>query len=242
MALPFLILSTAADRRLALADGPSHYRPSGSGRTLSAALAIGIAGGVGATLMLALVVPAIIDQPPGTFVTRNIPLPKPADPVIEPVPQPQEVRERTVTTVDPLVRLPQLTDTRMTLPPTLPDYGDVTVDPGRGLGTGIVRPVDPPPAPLFVDAVRDPRFARSFQPAYPPALERQEIEGRCPVSVTVAPTGRVSAIRDNGCAHELFFNSTRRQALSDWRFRPATRDGIAVESTQTLTVTFRIDR
>ncbi len=167
-----------------------------------------------------------------------MPVDPPVDnkPVVE-----QPVRDRTVTMTE--TRFDPLPDNREFVFEAGPlDIGEVTIDPGLGNGGGVFRPVDPPPVPVFRAATRDPRFARSFQPSYPPALERQEIEGRCPVSVTIAPSGRVSAVRDNGCAHELFFSATQRQAMANWRFRPATRDGVPIESTETLTVTFRIDQ
>ena len=38
-----------------------------------------------------------------------------------------------------------------------------------------------------------------------------------------------------------FAKATEKQALKAWRFKPATRDGIAVEDWQTLTVRFDIN-
>lgn len=240
MALPFLILS-AASREAAFATNTGGYRPGGAHRPFAAALSLAIAGGIGATLMLALVIPKAIDEivdEPWTTITVPAAKPDPIDdtPVVD-----QQPRDRTVTMVDRRVDLRTDSSNDFTFETGPLDFGDVTVDPGLGNGGGVVRPVDPPPAPVFRAATRDPRFSRSFQPSYPPALERQEIEGRCPVSVTVAASGRVSAVRDLGCAHALFFSSTQRQAMANWRFRPATRDGAPIESTETLTVTFRID-
>lgn len=240
MALPFLILS-AASREAAFATSAGGYRPGGAHRPVAAALSLAVVGGVGATLMLALVIPAAFED--NLPVSEWVNIPMPADPPADETPVvDQQPRDRTVTMVDQRVDLRTDTSNDFTFETGPLDFGDVTVDPGLGNGGGVVRPVDPPPVPLFRAATRDPRFARSFQPSYPPALERQEIEGRCPVSVTIAPSGRVSAVRDVGCAHELFFSSTQRQAMANWRFRPATRDGVPVESTETLTVTFRIDQ
>jgi len=38
-----------------------------------------------------------------------------------------------------------------------------------------------------------------------------------------------------------FFEATRTQALRHWRFQPATRDGIPVESWRTMTVKFKLE-
>lgn len=238
MALPFLILSSAA-RAPALADGPALYRPGGAHRTFSAALALAIAGGVGASLVLALVVPAFVEPEIETTTVVNIPMPSPPPP--KPVDAVETPPDRSVITLPPVDRpVPPTNDdnqvTRELLPPT--------VDPGPVIGTdsgggGIVLP-DPPRPPLFRAAQRDSRFAERFQPAYPPSREREGIEGRCPVTVTIAASGRVTNVVSNGCTDSAFFASTERQALRHWRFRPATRDGVAVESTQDIAVTFRI--
>lgn len=237
MALPFLILS-AASREAAFATNVGGYRPGGAHRPFAAALSLAIAGGVGATLMLALVIPEFAGRSLDPIDATNIPIPpKPTvdDPVVD-----QPVRDRTVTLTE--TRFDPLLDTSrdFTFETRPIDFGEVTVDPGFGSGGGIVRPVDPPP--VLRDATRDMRFSRDFQPAYPSAREREGIEGRCPVTVTIAPSGRVSRVVSNGCADSAFFAATERQALNRWRFRPATRDGVAVESTQDIAVTFQMPR
>lgn len=237
MALPFLILSSAA-RMPALADGPSVYRAGGAHRPFSAALALAIAGGVGAALVVALVAPAFVMPEDEGLIVVNTPIDTPR---IEPDKTQQVEAEpvRSVITMpdrDPLVvtrDAPQVVRTEFPPIDTGPVIGTETV------GGAIVLP-EPPRPPLFRDATRDPRFAERFQPAYPPSREREGIEGRCPVTVTIAASGRVTNVASNGCTDSAFFAATERQALRHWRFRPATRDGVAVESTQNLAVTFRI--
>ncbi len=237
MALPFLILSSAS-RAPALAGGPTVYRPGGAHRTFSAALALTIAGGVGASLVLALVVPAFVVPDDEGMIVINTPI---EPPKVEPEKTKAAQPTRSVITLsprDPIVETKQVPQVfREFIPP---------LDPGPIVGTetiggGIALP-DPPRTPIFRAATRDPRFADRFQPAYPSARERDGIEGRCPVTVTIAPSGRVSAVANNGCADSAFFSATERQALRTWRFRPATRDGLAVESTQDIAVTFQMPR
>ncbi len=240
MALPFLILSTAA-RQPVLAGGASGYRTGSAHRAVSAGLAIAIAGSVGAALILALVVPSMEARVPGILLGGNIEVPPPTvEQEVEPAPRQQ---------TQPLtIPRPQIL-----IPPTV-DYADIMeaeIDPfpptggtsgGSGLGGGgVVERVPDPLPPVWRTASRDPRFADRFQPDYPTAMEREGVEGRCPVSVTIAASGRVTAVRDNGCATAEFFRATERQALRHWRFRAATRDGVAVESTQEVAVTFRIE-
>jgi len=58
------------------------------------------------------------------------------------------------------------------------------------------------------------------------------------VRVLVGTDGRVKAIERVSATSDAFFAATRRQALSQWRFRPATRDGVGVESWYRMSVTF----
>ncbi|MBX9731987.1 MAG: energy transducer TonB [Sphingomonas sp.] len=53
--------------------------------------------------------------------------------------------------------------------------------------------------------------------------------------------GRVSAVERVSATSDDFFETTRRTALSKWRFRPATRDGAPVERWRVMRVTFRIE-
>lgn len=235
MALPFLILS-AASREAAFATNVGGYRPGGAHRPVAAALSLTIAGGIGAALVFALVAPSIEEFFPAPMTGTNIPV-EPVEP--EPTPQPTaQPPVSIITGVRPLVEVPRFT------PPVIgeivPDPGPLTtvIPPDFGNGGGVV--IAPPHVPVFRTATRNSRYADRFQPAYPPAMERQEIEGRCPVNVTISASGRVTAVRDNGCANETFFNATQRQAMSNWRFNPATRDGLAVESTQDIAVKFEI--
>ncbi len=112
---------------------------------------------------------------------------------------------------------------------------------GFGGGT-IVEPVltpDPPP-PVMVQAKADPRFVAGFQPPYPAAMLRQQMEGSVTVRVTIGSDGRVIDVAMISTADPAFFEATRRQALSKWRFLPATRDGVAVSSERVMTVHFHI--
>lgn len=224
---------------LAATNGPSLYQSGGRHRTISAALALGSVGIVVAGLMTALVAPEIMTPAAGPLITYNDPLPVPPEP--DPQPQPDPTRHDSVlTSPRPKLDIPIASEG-----PTIVDPIDFTIPPlggvGSGGGTGDVSEIITPP-PIFTAARRNPRFAGSFQPPYPAALERERVTGRCPVSVTIAPSGRVSAVRDMGCTDPAFFRATQNQALNRWRFEPATRGGVAMESTLTQTVVFRIDQ
>ena len=70
--------------------------------------------------------------------------------------------------------------------------------------------------------------------------ERLQQDGRVRVRITIGADGRVTAIEQLSATHEAFWRATQRQAMSRWRFRPATVDGRPIASTMVMTVTFRI--
>lgn len=207
----------------------------------SLSIAVAINGGVLAALFLAAPewVPGYVEPP--ALTTRNIPLPP------EPIPIPPEPLPTTDTTPllqpapAPLPR-PDAPRPMVDVPNTGPviDFGPLRpplppIGPG-GTGTG-TRPVETP-APVMVGVSPDPRFADRFQPAYPPSEQREGRDGQVVLRVLVGADGRVKAVERVSATSDAFFTATRRQALSQWRFRPATRDGAAIESWYRMSVTF----
>lgn len=243
MALPLLMLARGtalavqpADMRFAYGQGGQRHR------LLSGAMAMALTGGVFALLTAGLVIPRITEILDGPLVTHAVPPPPPAD-TPEATPEAEQPRqpETQLTTVRTALEIPPLAQGPVVAPfegPTLPPIIDPVPNFDRG---PLTRPADPPAhVPVLTGAARDPRFADRFQPAYPPAMERAERAGVCRVSVTVTPSGRVSAVRQLSCDDPAFFRATERQALSQWRFRPATRDGVPVEAMLEQTVRFQL--
>ncbi|WP_238147137.1 energy transducer TonB [Rhizorhabdus dicambivorans] len=117
----------------------------------------------------------------------------------------------------------------------------LTFDPTPPPRTEPLPPAIPAiPDPVFITATIDPAAMPRFQPDYPPELIRADIEGTATVRVLIGVDGRVKSVELVSAAHPGFFEATRRQALRYWKFKPATRDGIAVESWRTMTVRFNI--
>lgn len=168
---------------------------------------------------------------------------------IEPPPPPNDPPQ---TQADPLIRTmskarePIIPDPFVLPPPSdgLKGAGSSGSDSGLGGGSGdgtvITPPIDPP-APIFVDAAIDPRALAGFQPDYPGAMIRQGMEGTVRVRVTISAEGRVTEIENLSATDAAFWLATRRHALRQWRFRPATRDGVAVGSSKILTVRFNLE-
>jgi periplasmic protein TonB len=103
--------------------------------------------------------------------------------------------------------------------------------------------VEPPLTPITTPVRVDATFVRGaeIQPPYPSALARQEIEGVVTVRVLIGTDGRIKAVEQVSATDPEFFEATKRQALRHWRFKPATSDGVPIESWREMTVRFRLE-
>jgi len=212
----------------------------------SAALVVLMHGAGIAALLLAGTHIVRPPEKPVTEVTNVTPTPIPVE--IEPEPQtrePQPERQTHQSRLDTVDNTPLPTlgpvVTGPPIPPQ-PPVGDIA--PERQpleqviLPPRIDPPAPPPPPPVRVSARIN---TSNLQPPYPASLQREQIEGSATVRVTIGADGRVVSVQKVSATHELFYTATARHAQARWRFRPATVDGRAVESTQTMTVQFRLD-
>lgn len=160
----------------------------------------------------------------------------PTDPIPDPVrPSPQTARtephQTTITQTETLIdthvtgQTVDLTDH----PPSIPDV----TPPGHGieLASTVVPPVRHEARLLGND----------LQPPYPASEQRAQREGVVRIRVTIGSDGRVTAVERLSATSDAFWLATQRQALSRWRFRPATLDGHPVEGSQVMTVQFRLE-
>ena len=195
--------------------------------------------GLPAALVVAVALsPMIMVTPPksepilGTLIEIDKPL-DPPPPKTEKDVTPTPRNASATDAVKPIDNAVILSDNSVVEGPVFPDV--IPVDPGPP-----VKPVDPPAPPKLVLAELDSRFARNFQPDYPASEQRREIEGRAKVRVLIGTDGRVKAVELISTDSPGFFEETRRRALAKWRFKPATRGGVAEESWKVMTVHFQI--
>jgi periplasmic protein TonB len=207
--------------------------------------AVAINGGLIAAIMLISVTVAPNKKVPDTKVIN-----------VENTPVPPEIKEEVKTdkpvippiyTPDPVIKLktpqPDMTVTnKLPEAPILPEAGSLGETPqiAAAVIPPVIKPVPVPPVPIFKSAQRDARFMRNFQPDYPLGMLQREIEGNVTIKVLIGPDGRVRQATILSAATPEFGAATQKQALKEWRFKPATRDGQPVEDWQTLTVTFKI--
>ena len=134
-----------------------------------------------------------------------------------------------------IVPLPPRGDTGIRTGPIDPGPIEIIPEP--------LPPRQPDPAPpVRIEAQLDPRFASALQPQYPASEQRAQNSGTVRIRVTIGTDGRVRAVERVSATSDAFCAAAERQALSRWRFRPATVDGRPVESIKVMTVHFRIAR
>ncbi|WP_242097358.1 MULTISPECIES: TonB family protein [unclassified Sphingomonas] len=212
-----------ADRR-----NPEGFKPG----SLAIALAVnGVA--LGALWLAAPHVLKVPVDPP--LKTYSVPTdPPPPELRTPPEPHPSTASAHPVEAPIPIVTLPLQSAPVATTPDPAPI-------PSAGAGIGGVS-VDPAPtaspAPVLVEAMVDPRYAADLQPAYPADERRAGREGRVVVRVLVGVDGRVKQVERVSATSDAFFRATQERATSRWRFRPATRDGIPVETWRTMALRF----
>ncbi|WP_033919383.1 energy transducer TonB [Sphingomonas sp. 37zxx] len=218
------------------------YDSGGKGKSVGLGAAVAVNAGLLALLMTTGVVPTTI-RPDGPLTIIHIPLDPPPPP--EPIEQPRVDRVQPAPAPlpfkpTPIVNLPvpnsnfgSTTILQPIQPLALPPGGAVT-----GSGSGSV-PAEPAP-PALIGAEIDPRFANAFQPEYPAAERRAEREGRVVVRVLIGIDGRVQAVEQVSAVSPGLFDATRRHALARWRFKPATRGGVPVESWKTMSLRFEL--
>ncbi|WP_404336003.1 energy transducer TonB [Sphingomonas sp. MMS12-HWE2-04] len=167
--------------------------------------------------------------------------PPPPPPIEPPKPQPRTDAPKATA---PLPNLPNplvktLTENHIegttTIYPPQPPLEPAKADPGP-----IAQPEPLKAAPPLIGAARDARYAEDFQPAYPSSELRAQRDGSVKVRVLIGTNGRVKAVEQVDATSQAFFEATRRQALARWRFKPASRGGVAEESWMTLSVRFEL--
>lgn len=209
-------------------------------RTIGLGAAFLVNGAIIAGVLLFLAPTFVVKPKDPPLVIGTIEEPAPPPPIDEPKPRTDPRVSTEPPIVTPIPRIESDTtdkfETTTILPSDPPGTGAAE---GSGPTTVIADPPVPPLAPL-VNASQDPRFARDFQPQYPPSELRAQRDGQVAVRVLIGVDGRVKAIEQVRATSSAFFEATRRQALAKWRFKPANRGGVPEESWKNMTVSFRL--
>ncbi len=222
----------------------SYVSQTTRGKPAGFTAAVIINGGIIAAVALSPVTILPPHEPPVT-IAENIPIAQPPPPVddpktvVDPPPLPPIFAPPSQTPIKPVDGPTTTTDPVDPYTPTFDGKG-------KDMGKLAKKAQDAPKAlpkllPVFKAAIRDPRWARLFQPPYPTRMLQREIEGSARVKILIGTDGRVREATLVSATYPDFGKATVRHALKKWRFKPATRDGVAVEDWQTLTVKFTLN-
>jgi TonB family protein len=86
-----------------------------------------------------------------------------------------------------------------------------------------------------------PEATRKVDPGYPAELMRQNVQGTVILYALIRSDGRVADVRVlSGVDDRL--DQFARAALTRWEFKPAIRDGTAVDLDAVVTIPFRANR
>ncbi len=210
---------------------------------LDPARILGMAGAIAmnATVFMLLLVP--IAAPPLTIPieesTTIVNLDKKRDPVkIEPVPivHPQPQTHTAVTTpvrqTQPQTPTPDpIVDTQGTLPAQDP----VQV---ASIAPGPIAIPDPGP-----QAASQLEYASAPAPQYPHDAMRDGLEGTVILRVLVDIDGRPLSVEiQRSSGYRKLDEAAKRQVLKKWMFRPAIKDGQAIQVYGIVPVSFELDR
>ena len=216
-------------------------RYAGQQKPSPGGIAFALGGSALIALGLTLATPNVLKRIETVLIARPIPLPADPPPIEEIKPKPKtEVRHVKTAPIDPIDLTKTVTATDAGgftgKPVDIAPSGTLTVGTGDEIGTAL-----PPHVAVLRGPTLDSRYIDSFQPSYPSDMRLAGRDGRVVVSVLIGIDGRVKDVRQISAASTAFFEATRRQALAKWRFKPGTKDGVAVEAWHTMAVSFVLD-
>jgi protein TonB len=227
-----------------LAQSRTHARVDGLAQAIAAiqpSRVLGMAGAIAlniAALMLLLVpmsAPIAVAKEEAPIFQLDLPKPKPPEPppvqkVSPPKPHPQPVPslQRPLPAVVPPPPVLFETATEMSLPPP------------TNVGTEVAKIDVPPVGPLASEHLQ---YADAPAPSYPREALMAGIEGTVVLKVLVDVDGTpLSVDIERSSGNRRLDDAAKRQVLRKWKFRPAIRDGQAIQVYGLVPVSFSLSR
>lgn len=163
--------------------------------------------------------------PPPPPPPIEVPVTTQTQPAPAPIPAPAPAVEAPPV-VDPMPGDTAAVEQPEVIPPTIPSTGGIVAPPDDG------RPMEG--AHL--------EYASAPPPAFPREALRDQLTGTVVLEVLVDVDGTpldVKVSRSSG--HRVLDAAARKQVLAKWKFRPAMRNGRAVQAIGVVPVEFRLD-
>ncbi|MGN6152732.1 MAG: energy transducer TonB [Lysobacteraceae bacterium] len=228
-----------------LAQSRTHARADGLAQAIAAiqpSRVLGMAGAITlniAALLLLLVpvaAPIQIAEPEGPVYTVPLDPPKPPPP-----PPIQQVERPKPHTAAPQ---PELRPQPATVPPppVLTDIAtEMSLPPPTNVGTEVAK-IDVPPStePAISERLQ---YADAPAPSYPREALMAGAEGTVVLKVLVDVDGTsLSVDIERSSGNRRLDDAAKRQVLRKWKFRPAIRDGQAIQVYGLVPVSFSLSR
>jgi TonB family protein len=124
-------------------------------------------------------------------------------------------------------------------PPSAPTPA-AAVDHAHGTKVEIPTPIALPVRTLVADEIVPPELVHFTPPAYPALALRSRRETSVTLRVLVSTTGNVLRAERIGPRTGLGFDAAARDAALGARYRPATKNGVPIESETELLIEFRL--
>jgi len=206
-------------------------RPSSTQRSGLLGIVIGAHAAVFLPILAAkTVVPQIMEMP--LIVDLLQPeAPKAPEPKPLPVIKPEPVRQKP--TPAPKLPTPQIEATNSQLPaPATP----VAAPPD-------VKPAPPAPAAEPVVQARfDADYLRNPSPSYPPLSRRMGEEGKVILRVSVSPQGTAESVEIRTSSGSTRLDESAQKTVRNWKFIPAKRGEISVQSWVLVPIIFKLEQ
>nr|MBL8410050.1 energy transducer TonB [Dechloromonas sp.] len=163
-----------------------------------------------------------------------LPAEKPAEPQAKPQPvvKPTPVQPKPIPT--PKTPTPQIEATTSSIPsPSAPVVAPPETKP---------TPPGPPAAEPVSQARFDADYLRNPSPPYPPLAKRMGEEGKVLLRVSVNPQGTADSVEIKTSSGSTRLDESAQKTVRNWRFIPAKRGDIPVQSWVLVPIIFKLEQ
>ena len=207
-------------------------RPSPFQRSGLLTAVIGLHVGVFLLILAAkTVVPEIMEIPLVVDLLETQDLRK--EPVAKPLPMTKPVAVKTPQTPAPKAAAPVVEATQSNVPaPAAVVAAPVEAKPA---------PVAPPAEPVS-QARFDADYLRNPAPPYPPIARRMGEEGKVVLRVSVTPQGSADNVEIRTSSGSQRLDESAQKTVRNWKFIPAKRGDVAVQSWVLVPIIFKLEQ
>lgn len=205
-------------------------RPSPFQRSGLLTAVVGLHVGVFLLILAAkTVVPQIMEIPLVVDLLETQEIKK--EPVAKPLPMTKPVAVKTPQTPAPKAAAPVVEATESNVPAP----AAVVAAPAEP------KPVAPPAEPVSL-ARFDADYLKNPAPAYPPLSRRMGEEGKVILRVSVNPQGSADSVEIRTSSGSQRLDESAQKTVRNWKFIPAKRGDIAVQSWVLVPIIFKLEQ